>query len=195
MRPRLEQEEIRQITRRFVEQEISFEMSREIDQQDIYPDELLRKFTRTGLWALNIPEQYGGLGGRSVDAMPIYEELSRRLPVLAWVIGNIMLYGNDIIGLNGSQAQKERFLPALAQGQLRSLVERIERLEEEKKTIAGDIREVYAEAKANGFETRILRKVISLRRKEATEREEEQSMLDLYMSALGMLPNHAEEAA
>ncbi|MBI2718267.1 MAG: DUF2312 domain-containing protein [Rhizobiales bacterium] len=82
-----------------------------------------------------------------------------------------------------------------AQGQLRSLVERIERLEEEKKTIAGDIKEVYAEAKANGFETKILRKVISLRRKEATEREEEQSMLDLYMSALGMLPSHTEEAA
>jgi alkylation response protein AidB-like acyl-CoA dehydrogenase len=117
--PHIEQAEIRQITRSFVEREISFETSREIDQQDIYPDELLRKFTGTGLWALNIPEQYGGLGGRSVDAMPIYEELSRRLPVLAWVIGNIMLYGNDIIGLNGSDAQKEKFLPALAQGQLR----------------------------------------------------------------------------
>jgi len=74
-----------------------------------------------------------------------------------------------------------------AQDQLRSFVERIERLEEEKATIAGDIKEVYAEAKANGFDTKILRKVISLRKKEAAEREEEQSMLDLYMSALGML--------
>jgi uncharacterized protein (UPF0335 family) len=82
-----------------------------------------------------------------------------------------------------------------AQGQLRSLVERIERLEEEKKTIAGDIKEVYAEAKANGFDTKILRKVISLRKKEVNEREEEQSMLDLYMSALGMIPAETEAAA
>lgn len=78
-----------------------------------------------------------------------------------------------------------------AHGQLKSLIERIERLEEEKKVIAGDIKEVYAEAKAHGFDTGILRKVIGLRRKEVTEREEEQSMLDLYMAALGMVP--AEE--
>ena len=84
---------------------------------------------------------------------------------------------------------------SFAQGQLRSLVERIERLEEEKKTIAADIKEVYAEAKGNGFDTKILRKVISLRKKEATEREEEQSMLDLYMAALGMIPQETEEAA
>ena len=82
-----------------------------------------------------------------------------------------------------------------AHGQLKSIVERIERLEEEKKTIAGDIKEVYAEAKANGFDTKILRKVISLRKKEATERAEEQSMLDVYMAALGMIPGEAEEAA
>ena len=81
-----------------------------------------------------------------------------------------------------------------AQGQLRSLVERIERLEEEKKTIAGDIKEVYAEAKANGFDTKILRKVVSLRKKEASEREEEQSLLDIYMQALGMLPEEAAAA-
>jgi len=74
-----------------------------------------------------------------------------------------------------------------ANGQLKSLVERIERLEEEKATIAGDIKEVYAEAKANGFDTKILRKVISLRKKEAAEREEEESMLALYMAALGHL--------
>ena len=82
-----------------------------------------------------------------------------------------------------------------AQGQLRSIVERIERLEEERNTIAGDIKEGYAEAKANGFDTKILRKVISLRKKEAAEREEEQSMLDLYLAALGMIPDLGEEAA
>ena len=84
---------------------------------------------------------------------------------------------------------------SFAQGQLKSIVERIERLEEEKKTIAADIKEVYAEAKGNGFDTKVLRKVISLRKKEASEREEEQSMLDLYMQALGMVPAETEEAA
>jgi uncharacterized protein (UPF0335 family) len=75
----------------------------------------------------------------------------------------------------------------VAAGQLRALVERIERLEEEKAAIAQDIKEVYAEAKANGFDTRILRKVITLRKKDAAEREEEEAVLALYMSALGMV--------
>jgi uncharacterized protein (UPF0335 family) len=80
---------------------------------------------------------------------------------------------------------------SFAQGQLKSLVERIERLEEDKKAIAGDIKEVYAEAKANGFDTKILRKVITIRKKDRTEREEEEAMLDLYMHALGMAPEPA----
>lgn len=79
-----------------------------------------------------------------------------------------------------------------AHGQLKSIIERIERLEEEKKSIGGDIKEVFAEAKAHGFDTKILRKVIALRRKEAAERDEEQSMLDVYMAALGMIPDEAE---
>jgi uncharacterized protein (UPF0335 family) len=73
-----------------------------------------------------------------------------------------------------------------AKGQLRSLVERIERLEEEKRALAGDIKEVYGEAKANGFDTKILRKVLMIRRKDRDERAEEQAMLDLYLGALGM---------
>ena len=77
---------------------------------------------------------------------------------------------------------------SFAQGQLKSLVERIERLEEEKKTIAADIKEVYAEAKGHGFDTKILRKVISLRKKDLEERQEEEQMLDLYLQALGMAP-------
>ncbi len=77
---------------------------------------------------------------------------------------------------------------SFAQGQLKSLVERIERLEEEKKTIAADIKEVYAEAKGHGFDTKILRKVISLRKKDAADRQEEEQMLDLYLQALGMVP-------
>lgn len=78
---------------------------------------------------------------------------------------------------------------AVAQGQIRSIVERIERLEEEKKAIADDIKEVYAEAKGNGFDTKTLRKVVTLRKKDRAEREEEEAMLDLYMAALGMIPN------
>jgi uncharacterized protein (UPF0335 family) len=74
----------------------------------------------------------------------------------------------------------------VATGQLRSLVERIERLEEEKATIAGDIKEVYAEAKANGFDIKILRKVVKLRKFTADERAEEEAMIDLYLHALGM---------
>lgn len=73
-----------------------------------------------------------------------------------------------------------------AVGQLKSLVERVERLEEDKKAVADDIKEVYAEAKANGFDTKILRKVIAARRKDAKEREEEQAILELYYNALGM---------
>ena len=81
-----------------------------------------------------------------------------------------------------------------AEGQLRAIVERIERLEEEKKTIAADIKEVYAEAKGNGYDIKILRKVISLRKKEPAERMEEEAMLDVYLSALGMMPAEAEAA-
>ncbi len=78
---------------------------------------------------------------------------------------------------------------SVARDQLRSIIERIERLEEEKKAIADDIKEVYAEAKGNGFDTKTLRKVISLRKVEAAERQEQEAMLDLYLSALGMLPD------
>lgn len=77
---------------------------------------------------------------------------------------------------------------AVAQGQIRSIVERIERLEEEKKAITDDIKEVYAEAKANGFDTKTLRKVVTLRKKDRAEREEEEAMLELYLNALGMIP-------
>lgn len=76
----------------------------------------------------------------------------------------------------------------VAAGQLKAIIERIERLEEEKKEVAEQIKEVYAEAKANGFDAKILRKVVSLRKKPTEERQEEEALLDLYLSALGMLP-------
>jgi len=74
---------------------------------------------------------------------------------------------------------------AFAEGQLKSLVQRIERLEEEKKALAGDIKEVYAEAKSQGFDTKVLRKVIALRKRDSTERQEEDALIELYLGALG----------
>jgi len=79
----------------------------------------------------------------------------------------------------------------VAAGQLRSFIERIERLEEEKKGISDDIRDVFAEAKGNGFDTKVMRQVIRLRKKEPAERQEEEAILDLYMHALGMAPGPA----
>ena len=76
----------------------------------------------------------------------------------------------------------------VAAGQLRSFIERIERLEEEKKGLSDDIRDVFAEAKGNGFDTKVMRQVIRLRKKEPAERQEEEAILDLYMHALGMTP-------
>jgi uncharacterized protein (UPF0335 family) len=75
----------------------------------------------------------------------------------------------------------------LARDQLRAFVERIERLEEEKKTIADDIKEVYGEAKSMGYDTKVLRKVISIRKLDQTERLEQEAVLDTYLHALGMV--------
>lgn len=74
----------------------------------------------------------------------------------------------------------------IAVGQLRAFIERIERLEEEKKTIAEDIKEVFAELKGTGFDAKAVRTIIRLRKMEAHERQEEEAMVQLYMDALGM---------
>jgi len=74
----------------------------------------------------------------------------------------------------------------IAADRLRSFVERIERLEEEKKGIADDIKDVYAEAKGTGFDVKIIRQIIRLRKKEKEERQEEEELIELYKMALGM---------
>jgi uncharacterized protein (UPF0335 family) len=71
-------------------------------------------------------------------------------------------------------------------GHLRAFIERIERLEEEKKALAGDIKDVYGEAKANGFDIKIMRRIVSLRKQDRDSRIEEETILDLYLAALGM---------
>ena len=75
----------------------------------------------------------------------------------------------------------------VAADQLRLFIERIERLEEEKKTISDDIRDVYAEAKGNGFDVKALRTIVRLRKQDVDERKEQETILETYMHALGML--------
>lgn len=71
--------------------------------------------------------------------------------------------------------------------QLSSIIERIEKLEDEKAMLAEDIKEVYAEAKGNGFDVKILRKLVALRKQDADKRREEQAVMAVYMAELGML--------
>ncbi|HEV2302133.1 MAG TPA: DUF2312 domain-containing protein [Stellaceae bacterium] len=80
----------------------------------------------------------------------------------------------------------------IAGDRLRSFIERIERLEEERRVLSADIKEVYAEAKGNGFEPKIMRQIVRLRKKDKDELDEEESLLDVYKRALGMLPQAAE---
>ena len=84
---------------------------------------------------------------------------------------------------NGKSKDATRF----AKDQLKALVERIEHLEEEKKAIADDIKDVYAEAKGNGYDVKALRKIIRLRKQDKNERAEEEAILETYMHALGMI--------
>jgi uncharacterized protein (UPF0335 family) len=85
----------------------------------------------------------------------------------------------------------------IAGERLRSFIERIERLEEEKRTLAADIKEVYAEAKGTGFDAKIMRQIIRLRRMDKDDVDEQETLLDIYKRALGMLPDagSASEAA
>ncbi len=80
---------------------------------------------------------------------------------------------NDIAGINGDR--------------LKSIIERIERLEEEKKGIASDIKDIYAEAKGVGYDTKIIRQIVKIRKMEQMERQEQEQLIDVYMQALGMI--------
>jgi uncharacterized protein (UPF0335 family) len=84
-------------------------------------------------------------------------------------------------------ALKEEPATAFAKDQLKSIIERIERLEEEKKTISDDIRDVYAEAKGNGYDVKVLRTIVRMRKQDANERAEQETILETYLQALGML--------
>ena len=84
-------------------------------------------------------------------------------------------------------AAKEQPATRFAKDQLKAFVERIERLEEEKKTISDDIRDVYGEAKVNGFDLKALRAIVRLRKLDTAERQEQEAILETYMLALGMI--------
>jgi uncharacterized protein (UPF0335 family) len=89
--------------------------------------------------------------------------------------------------MDTSAALKEEPATKFAKDQLKAIVERIERLEEEKKTISDDIRDVYAEAKGNGYDVKALRTIVRMRKQDANERAEQETILETYMQALGML--------
>ena len=91
-------------------------------------------------------------------------------------------------------AAKEEPATRFAKDHLKAFVERIERLEEEKKAIADDIRDVYAEAKGTGFDVKALRTIVQLRKQDADERKEHEAILETYMHALGMLEEEQERA-
>lgn len=92
------------------------------------------------------------------------------------------------VGHNSAKKVSEEEIKAggVAVERLRSLVERIERLEEERKALGSDIRDIYAEAKSAGFDPKVLRHLIKIRKQEAAEVEEQETMLDIYRRALGM---------
>ena len=86
-----------------------------------------------------------------------------------------------------AEANQEQPATRFAKDQLKAIIERIERLEEEKKATSDDIRDVYAEAKGTGFDIKALRTIVRLRKQDTDERREQQEILDTYLHALGML--------
>lgn len=94
---------------------------------------------------------------------------------------------NNVHKLRPDEDETPQDVGGVSGGQLKSIVERIERLEEEKAGLAGDIRDIFAEAKANGFDIKVLRQVLKIRKMEKTEREEQEAVLDVYLQALGMI--------
>ncbi len=90
-------------------------------------------------------------------------------------------------------APKAADVGGIAGEQLRAIIDRIERLEEEKKALSEDIKDVFAEAKGNGFDTKIIRKILTIRKRDRAELDEEETMIQVYLRALGMLPDLDDE--
>ncbi|MCP1231758.1 DUF2312 domain-containing protein [Acetobacter indonesiensis] len=88
-------------------------------------------------------------------------------------------------GFDG-QNDPDRAVGGISADRLRSIVERVERLEEERKALSGDIKDIYTEAKSAGFDVKVIRQIIRLRKQEPSEVEEQETLLDIYRRALGM---------
>ena len=93
--------------------------------------------------------------------------------------------GTSETAVNGSR-DEEKATVSFGRDQLKAFIERIERLEEERSALTGDIREVYAEAKSAGYDTKVMRQIVRLRRMDAADRQEQQALLDVYMQAVGL---------
>jgi len=89
--------------------------------------------------------------------------------------------------MSAQEATAPDSVGGVSKGQLRSFIERIERLEEEKAALSADVREVYAEAKSNGYDPKIMRQVVRIRKLDGNERAEQEALLDTYLAALGMI--------
>jgi len=109
---------LREKTRSFIEKEVSPEVAVAVEAAGEFPHDLMRKLAEQGFMGINVPQEYGGVGGGVIEEMVFFEEISKGLPVLAWTAGDIILYGSNIIKTNGNQEQKEAYLPKLARGEM-----------------------------------------------------------------------------
>lgn len=110
-----------------------------------------------------------------------------------WDKGEFMGETKDGTVKTAGYGHNSKRVGGVALDQLKSIIGRVEKLEEEKSGIGADIRDVFAEAKGNGFDVRAIRQIIKIRKLDASEREEQEKILDTYMNALGMLPDQQEE--
>jgi uncharacterized protein (UPF0335 family) len=118
------------------------------------------------------------------------DEQPRALTAARAVSNGVLAYRKECLMANAAAAAADKDdqpTRRFAKDQLKAFVERVERLEEEKKAIADDIRDVFAEAKANGFDVKALRTVVRLRKQDVNERKEQEAILETYLHALGML--------
>jgi acyl-CoA dehydrogenase len=114
-----EQEQLRQTVRDFAERECPKDVARRLEASKDFPEDLARRIAKAGLNGIGIPEEYGGQGGDLLDQTIVCEELSRTLGGLAWLWGITVWSGARAVLHHGNAAQKERYLPAVAAGDLR----------------------------------------------------------------------------
>ncbi len=111
-----EQNQLREKTRAFVEKEVPPSVARDMDNRGQYPHDIMEKLAAEGFWKINVARKYGGSGGGVIELMIFFEEISKNLPVLAWTSGNVLLYGNNILQVNGNEEQQQKYLPGLING-------------------------------------------------------------------------------